>query len=65
MASESNKTGTVKVRLVRGLRGSQGIHRLSVKANCLPPLTVLETRLTATSFSLKSPPDCESSYCCA
>ena len=32
MASESNKTGTVKVRLVRGLRGSQGIHRLSVKA---------------------------------
>ena len=32
MASESNKTGMVKVRLVRGLRGSQGIHRLSVKA---------------------------------
>ena len=37
MANESNKTGTVKnatvkVRLVRGLRGSQGIHRLSVKA---------------------------------
>ncbi|MGH8061188.1 MAG: 50S ribosomal protein L30 [Pseudoxanthomonas sp.] len=32
MASESNKAGTVKVRLVRGLRGSQGIHRLSVKA---------------------------------
>ena len=32
MASESSKTGTVKVRLVRGLRGSQGIHRLSVKA---------------------------------
>ena len=32
MASESNTTGTVKVRLVRGLRGSQGIHRLSVKA---------------------------------
>jgi large subunit ribosomal protein L30 len=32
MANESNKAGTVKVRLVRGLRGSQGIHRLSVKA---------------------------------
>ena len=32
MASESNNNGTVKVRLVRGLRGSQGIHRLSVKA---------------------------------
>ena len=32
MASESGKSGTVKVRLVRGLRGSQGIHRLSVKA---------------------------------
>ena len=32
MASESNKTGMAKVRLVRGLRGSQGIHRLSVKA---------------------------------
>ena len=32
MASESNNNGTVKVRLVRGLRGSQSIHRLSVKA---------------------------------
>ena len=32
MASESNNSGTVKVRLVRGLRGSQSIHRLSVKA---------------------------------
>jgi large subunit ribosomal protein L30 len=31
MKNESN-SGTVKVRLVRGLRGSQGIHRLSVKA---------------------------------
>ena len=30
MASESNNNGTVKVRLVRGLRGSQSIHRLSV-----------------------------------
>lgn len=30
MANESNKT--VKVRLVRGLRGSRSIHRLSVKA---------------------------------
>ena len=30
MANESNKT--VKVRLVRGLRGSQSRHRLSVKA---------------------------------
>ena len=28
----NNETGTVKVRLVRGLRGSQSIHRLSVKA---------------------------------
>ena len=26
------KTGTVKVRLVKGLRGAKGIHRLSVKA---------------------------------
>ena len=25
-------TGTVKVRLVKGLRGTKGIHRLSVKA---------------------------------
>ena len=25
-------TGTVKVRLVKGLRGAKGIHRLSVKA---------------------------------
>ena len=30
MANESNKT--VKVRLVRGLRGTQARHRLSVKA---------------------------------
>lgn len=27
-----NTSGTVKVRLVKGLRGSQGRHRLSVKA---------------------------------
>ena len=26
------KSGTVKVRLVKGLRGAKGIHRLSVKA---------------------------------
>ena len=32
MAKQSNNGGTVKVRLVRGLRGSQSIHRLSVKA---------------------------------
>ena len=25
-------TGTVKVRLVKGLRGTKGVHRLSVKA---------------------------------
>lgn len=25
-------TGTIKVRLVKGLRGTKGIHRLSVKA---------------------------------
>lgn len=30
MANESNKT--VKVRLVRGLRGTQSRHRLSVRA---------------------------------
>ena len=29
---ETNKGGTVKVRLVKGLRGAKGIHRLSVKA---------------------------------
>lgn len=29
---ESNTGGTVKVRLVKGLRGAKGIHRLSVKA---------------------------------
>ena len=27
-----NTTGTVKVRLVKGLRGTQGKHRLSVRA---------------------------------
>ena len=32
----------------------------AVNVNCLPPLTVFETRFTATSFSLKSPL-CESS----
>jgi large subunit ribosomal protein L30 len=29
---ETAATGTVKVRLVKGLRGAKGIHRLSVKA---------------------------------
>ena len=28
----TSKSGTVKVRLVKGLRGAKGIHRLSVKA---------------------------------
>ncbi|MGV8932293.1 MAG: 50S ribosomal protein L30 [Luteimonas sp.] len=34
MAKQEDKTtgGTVKVRLVKGLRGCQGRHRLSVKA---------------------------------
>lgn len=30
--STEKKSGTVKVRLVKGLRGCQGRHRLSVKA---------------------------------
>ena len=30
--SADNGTGTVKVRLVKGLRGTQSRHRLSVKA---------------------------------
>ena len=30
--SSTNTTGTVKVRLVKGLRGSQAKHRLSVRA---------------------------------
>ena len=29
--SSTNTTGTVKVRLVKGLRGSQAKHRLSVR----------------------------------
>jgi large subunit ribosomal protein L30 len=29
---EKTEGGTVKVRLVKGLRGAKGIHRLSVKA---------------------------------
>ena len=29
---ETNTSGTVKVRLVKGLRGAKSIHRLSVKA---------------------------------
>ena len=32
MAKTENSGGTVKVRLVKGLRGCQGRHRLSVKA---------------------------------
>jgi large subunit ribosomal protein L30 len=28
----STTSGTVKVRLVKGLRGAKGVHRLSVKA---------------------------------
>ena len=32
MADNANATGTVKVRLVKGLRGCQQRHRLSVKA---------------------------------
>ena len=32
MAAKKSTTGTVKVRLVGGLRGVQGRHRLSVKA---------------------------------
>ena len=32
MAKTENSGGTVKVRLVKGLRGSQARHRLSVKA---------------------------------
>jgi large subunit ribosomal protein L30 len=33
MAKNENKTtGTVKARLVKGLRGAKAIHRLSVKA---------------------------------
>ncbi len=32
MSSTKNTTGTVKVRLVKGLRGSQAKHRLSVRA---------------------------------
>lgn len=32
MANQSETSGTVRVRLVKGLRGVQGKHRLSVKA---------------------------------
>ena len=32
MAKNEATAGTVKVRLVKGLRGTKGIHRLSVKA---------------------------------
>ena len=30
--NDSHRSGTVKVRLVKGLRGAQARHRLSVKA---------------------------------
>ena len=30
--NDTATTGTIKVRLVKGLRGTKGIHRLSVKA---------------------------------
>jgi large subunit ribosomal protein L30 len=32
ITGNTTATGTVKVRLVKGLRGAKGIHRLSVKA---------------------------------
>jgi large subunit ribosomal protein L30 len=32
MADSKNGTGMIKVRLVKGLRGTQARHRLSVKA---------------------------------
>lgn len=32
MSTANNSGGTVKVRLVKGLRGAQAKHRLSVKA---------------------------------
>jgi large subunit ribosomal protein L30 len=32
MSTANNSDGTVKVRLVKGLRGAQAKHRLSVKA---------------------------------
>ena len=32
MAEQNNNAGTVKVRLMRGLRGTQQRHRLSVRA---------------------------------
>jgi large subunit ribosomal protein L30 len=32
MVKKEATDGTLKVRLVKGLRGSQGIHRLSVQA---------------------------------
>ncbi len=32
MAKKKEETGTIKVRLVKGLQGTQGRHRLSVRA---------------------------------
>ena len=32
MAKKNETAGTIKVRLVKGLRGTKGVHRLSVKA---------------------------------
>lgn len=39
--NENNSGGTVKVRLVKGLRGAQARHRLSVKALGLGKLNSL------------------------
>ena len=45
MSSTEKNTGTVKVRLVKGLRGSQAKHRLSVRALGLNKLNdVLELK---------------------
>ena len=41
---EQASTGTVKVRLVKGLRGSQSKHRLSVKALGLGKLNSVRER---------------------
>ena len=38
---DTNPSGTVKVRLVKGLRGAKSIHRLSVKALGLGKLNSL------------------------
>ena len=43
MAKNEAAGGTVKVRLVKGLRGSKSIHRLSVKALGLGKLNSVRT----------------------